>query len=128
MDLERNALRPPVPELRGGESGAEEQGAASATPCLGEQLRRHHAEREPCVDELVRELLGGEPPTLHDRVETDLLRVADALVEVVERLAVVQVRRVDGVPDGSQVLGEAENALRDALRMVEEQDLGHADT
>ena len=44
--------------------------------------------------------------------------------EVVERPAVVQVRRVDCVPGGPQVFREAEDALRPALRVVEEQDLG----
>jgi hypothetical protein len=48
---------------------------------LGQHLRRNHPERESAIDEFVWQALSGESTALEDRVEPDLLRVADPLVE-----------------------------------------------
>ena len=55
---------------------------------------------------------------LEDRVEAHFLRVADAFVEVVERVAVVQVGGVNDVPVGPQVVREREHAGSQPLGVV----------
>jgi len=80
-------------------------------------LRRHHPQREADVDDFARQLLGGEPATLDDRVEADLLGVADALVELVEDLAVVEIRCVDDVSGSAECIGERMASGREPLRM-----------
>jgi hypothetical protein len=53
------------------------------------------------------------------------LRVADALVEVGEGLAVVEVGSVNNVSGSSQLVGEREESAGLTLCVVEEQYLGH---
>jgi hypothetical protein len=72
---------------------------------LREVLRRHHAQREPGVDELVRQPLDGRAATLEDRAEADLARVVDAIVDGSERPAFVEVGRMDAVPGGAELVG-----------------------
>ena len=125
VDLQREALRPGVAELRGWESSGKEQGSFGARTSLGQHLRRHHPERESAVDELVRQALSGESTALEDRVEADLLRVADALVERSERLAVIEIRSMDGVSGSAEFVRERKESGCLSLRMVKKQDLGH---
>ena len=103
----------------------EEQSSLRAGLRLGQHLRRHRAEREPAVDDLVRQSLGGEPAALDDRVEADLLGVADALVAVDEDPAFVEIRDVDDVTRRAQVVGEGQAPGGESVRVMEEQHLGH---
>jgi len=73
---------------------------------LGQHLRRHHPKRKPGIDDFVRQALGGESAALGDRVEADLLRVANALVDRGERPPVIEIRGVDGVPGRTELVGE----------------------
>ena len=57
VDLHRHARRPGRPELRDGQARIEEQRPPGAGASLRQLLRRHHAERETGVDELVGELV-----------------------------------------------------------------------
>ena len=125
VDLEGDSGRPGSAELGGRESGAEEQRSLGTWSRLGQLLCCHDSEREPGIDELVRQAGRREPAALLNRPEANLLRVADALVEVGEGLAVVEVGRVNDVAGGSQFVREREEALSLALGMMEEQDLGH---
>ena len=75
-------------------------------PGLGELLGWHHAEREPGVDEVRRQVLDGCHPTIEEGVEPDGARVRHALVERRERAPVEQVRCVHGVPDLPQLVRE----------------------
>ena len=62
---------------------------------------------------------------LRDRLEADLLRITDALVERRERVPVVEIRCVHGVPGSAQRVGERQESCRLSLGVVEEQYLGH---
>jgi hypothetical protein len=77
------------------------------------------------MDELVRQALGGESTALSDRREANLLRVTDALVEVGEGLAVVQVGRMNDMSGSSQLVGEGEEAGCLSLGVVKQEYLGH---
>ena len=125
VDLERDARRPRASELGGRKSSGKQQGALGAQALLGQHLRGHHSEREPRIDELARQPIRGASTALHDRAEANLPRVADALVEVGEGLAVVEVGGVDDVSGSSQPVGEREESSSLALCVMEEQYLGH---
>ena len=103
----------------------EQQGSLRARPRLGQHLRGQHAEREAGVDDAVGQALGGEPATLDDRVEADLLGMADALVEGLERCAVVEIGHGDVMPRGAQLAGERADAVGEALGVLEQDDVGH---
>lgn len=60
-----------------------------------------------------------------DRPEANLLRVADAVVEVGEGLAVVEIGGVNDVSGSSQLLGEREESFSPAPCVMEQQYLGH---
>ena len=77
------------------------------------------------IDHLVGQALGGSFTALDDGAEADLLGIADAVVELGERLAVVEVRGVNHVPGSAQLSGEGEAPLRQALRMMKDQELSH---
>jgi hypothetical protein len=66
--------------------------------------------------------------TLLDHAEADLLGECEAVVERVEDVALVQIRRVDHVPGGAELFGEVENAGRQPLRVMEQDQLGHGPT
>jgi hypothetical protein len=51
--------------------------------------------------------------------------MVDAARHGVERLPVVQIGGVNGVPGGAQAVGESGDAGREAQGMVEQKDLGH---
>ena len=102
-----------------------QQRASRARSCLREHLRRHAAEREAGIDKLRRQVLGRGAAALQDRVEADLSGVVNALVDRVEGLAVVEIRRVNDVPCSPELVGERDNPGSQALRVVEEQHLGH---
>ena len=112
-------------ELRGWEAPAEQQRSLRTWFRLGEHLRRQHSEREPAVDDAVGQAVGSGATTLADRFEADLPGVADALVDVGERVAVVEIRRVHDVPGGAEPLGKGEDSRRQPLRMMKEENLGH---
>src|SRR5258708_22461 len=121
VDLERDSRRPGAAELGGWERSAEEQRSLRTWPCLGQLLRRHHSEREPGIDKVARQAFGRTATALRNRLEADLLRVADALVEVGEGVAVVEVGRVDNVSGGAQLVGECKETLRLPLCVMEQQ-------
>ena len=66
-------------------------------------------------------------PRSRDLVPPGAVDERHALVDRVERPAVEQVRRVDGVAGGAQLIGEGDDAGGQPLRVVEQQDLGHGD-
>jgi hypothetical protein len=126
VHLHRNPVRPGVAELRHGQARMEQQRAAHAGAGLGKLLRRHHAQGEPGVDQPVTpDLLRRVEPALQDRPEPGLLRVGDAGIEVVERVALVQVGDVDGVTSGAQFVRECLDARRQPLGVVKQHDLRH---
>src|SRR2546426_3620159 len=118
VDLERDSRRPRAPELGGRDSSVKQQGTLGARARLGQHLSGHHPEREPAIDEFVRQALGGESTALEDRVEPDLLRVADALVERSERLAVIEIRGMDSVSGCAKLVREGKESGRLPLGMV----------
>jgi hypothetical protein len=69
---------------------------------------------------------GGESTALDDRVEADLLGVANAVGELAEGLAVVEIRGVNDVSPSAEFIGEGEAPGRQSLCMMEEQKLSHA--
>ena len=60
-----------------------------------------------------------------DRVEADLLGVANAVGEFGEGLAVVEIRRVHDLSGSAESIGEGEAPTGQALRVMEEQNLSH---
>jgi hypothetical protein len=53
--------------------------------------------------------------------------VANAVGEVGEDLALVEIRRVHDVSGSADSIGEGEAPTRQALRVMKEQNLGHVD-
>jgi len=49
-----------------------QHGSLRAGTRLGKHLRRHRPEREPCIDDRVRQAVGDESAALDDRLEADL--------------------------------------------------------
>ena len=125
MNLKRDSLRPGASELRGREGSGEQQRSLRAGARLRQHLSRHRPEREPGVDELVRQAVGGEATALADRPEANLRRVPDTLVEVDERLTVVEIRGMNDVPGSAELVGESEEPRRLPLRVVEKKYLSH---
>src|ERR671918_823548 len=112
VDLERDALRPRAAELRRRDATVEQQGSLRTGPCLGQHLRRHRAQREPGIDDLVRQAVRGHSTALDDRVEADLLRVLHAVGELREGLAVVEIREVHDVSGSPELVGERQASGR----------------
>ena len=82
------------------------------------------------VNELKREIddQKGENERLLERnriLEAEVLGVGDTLVHGGERAAVVEVRGVDRVTAGSDLVGERAHAVRETEGVVEEDDLRH---
>ena len=127
MDLHRNALRPTT-ELGGRDTGVEQQRPLRARPGLSQHLRRQHAEREPGIDEVIGQALGGDPTALEDGVEAHLLGVGDALVEGVERCAIVEIGNGDLMSGSTQLVGELADAIGEALGVMEQDDIGHGNS
>jgi hypothetical protein len=97
MDLERHAVEPRSAELCTRHGAMEEDRPPRTGSRLRERLRRHHAEREAGIDDVGRQSLGCLRAAADDLLEADPPGVGHALVDVLERLALVQVRRVDRV-------------------------------
>src|SRR6266540_2452459 len=125
VDLHGDAVRPGRFELRGRHARVEQQRSLSTGTRLGEHLRRHPTQREAGVDELGRQTLRSGRASFEDHVEADLPGVSDSVVEVRERLPVVQIGCVHHVARSAQLVGEREEALGLPLRVVEQQYLGH---
>ena len=64
------------------------------------------------------------PATLVDRVEADLLGVADALRQIGEGLAVVEVGRVHDVSGRAKSVREGDDPRGQSLCVMKEQNLG----
>jgi len=79
------------------------------------------------IDDAVRQAVRGKATALEDRVEADLLGVANAVGEGGEDLALVEIRRVHDVSGSAESIGEGEAPTRQALRVMKEQNLGHVD-
>src|SRR4029453_16239091 len=110
VNVERAALWPAALELRRRQGGVEKESSLGTRPGLRQRLRRHDAEREAAVHELVREILGCGAPALEDRAEADLTGVRDAVVDRVEGLALKEIGRVDDVARGSKPVRERHDA------------------
>jgi hypothetical protein len=102
-----------------------QQGSFGTWTRLGQHLRRQHPEREPGIDDLVRQAVGGESTALDDRVEADLLGVANAVGEFGEGLAFAEIRGVNDVSGSAELIGEGEAPGRQPLCMMEKQKLSH---
>ena len=89
-----------------------QQGSLRAVTGLGQHLRRHHSERHPGIDDLVRQAVSGESPTFPDRVETDLFSVADTLKELGKDPAVIEIRGVHDVSGSTEFIGEGQAPRR----------------
>src|SRR5206468_9335445 len=63
--------------------------------------------------------------SLDERAEPELLHVRDAVVELGERLALVQVGGVDGVAGASQLRRELEDSRGQTLGVVEQKNFSH---
>ena len=125
MDLDRGVVRPGAPELGDRDTGMKQQGALRARPGLGQHLRGQHPEREPGVDDLVRQALGGGPAALDDRVESDLPGVGDAVRQGAEGLALVEVGHGHPVAGAAELVCELADPVGEALRVMEHDDVGH---
>ena len=125
VDLDRGKVRPRAAELGHRDAGVEQQGTPGPRPGLGQRLRGQHAEREPRVDELVRQALDGGPAALDDRVEADLLGVPDAVLQRAEGLAVVQVGDGHPVPGRAELVCEPADPVGEALRVMEHDNVSH---
>jgi hypothetical protein len=88
-------------------------------------LRRQRPEREAGVDDFVRQAFSGESAAPDDRVEADLLGVANAVGEFGEGLAGVEIRGMSDVSGSTKFLGEREAAGRQSMCVMEEQKLTH---
>src|SRR5437868_8082186 len=84
VDLEGDALGPPLAEFGDREGGAEQQGSLGAGTCLGKHLRQAGTKREARVDDLVGKSFDGNLAAFEELVEADLPGVGDALAEVRE--------------------------------------------
>src|SRR5215203_901398 len=125
VNLERDARRPRVAELGERKGRVEQQRPLRAAAVLGEPLGRGGAEREASVDEAPGQGVGRGYATTRDRRESHLAGVADAVLERVERLALIEIRSMDGMPGGAKLVREGQEAGRLSLRVVKEQYLRH---
>jgi hypothetical protein len=117
-------VRQRATELRRGRSGAEEDCSAGSWSCLGKRPGGHNAEREPRVDECARQVRGRRSTPFDDGGDADFLGVADAFVDGVEGLSVIEVSCVNDTSGGAQLIREGEEAGGLSLIVVDEQDLG----
>jgi hypothetical protein len=67
-----------------------------------------HPEREPGIDDFVRQAVSGESTALDDCLEADLFGVANAVSEFGEGLAVVEIWGVNDVSGSAEFIGEGE--------------------
>jgi hypothetical protein len=126
VNLHGYVLRPGIAKLGRWQAGMKEQGAPGAGARLGQLLRRHHTQREPGMDDLAGQPIGGTQTPLEDGVEADLPGIANPVGELVEGLAVVEVGDMHDVSGSTELIGEGLNARRQAMCMVEKQKLSHS--
>src|SRR5216683_2679392 len=104
-----------------------QQGSSRSWPGLGEHLRRQHTQREAGIDDFIRQAVGGTLAALDDRVETDVLRVANAFGELGEGLSVVEIRREHDVSGSPEPVGESQAPTGQAVGVMKEQNLSHVE-
>jgi hypothetical protein len=84
---------------------------------LNERLGYGHAEREAGIDDVGRQVFICLRTAPDDLRKTDLLGVGSALLEVAERVAVIEVGRMDGVAGCPQIVGKLQEPRRLPLRV-----------
>ena len=87
-------------------------------PLLSQRLGRHDTEGEARIHDVSRQIVGGSHASPEDLPEADLLCVANALIEVLEGLAVVEIRGMNRVASLAEFVSEPEEALRLSLRVM----------
>ena len=125
MHLHGDALGPRVPELRDRQAPRHEERPARAGPRLRELLGGHDPEREPRVDDIGAELLGGGHAALGQGAEARFASERHALLDGVERPPAEQVGGVDGVARLPKLIAERPHAVRQPLDVVIQHNLGH---
>ena len=116
----------PVPNSDGRDARLEEDGAAGAGTGLREPLCRHDPERDAEVDEVGRQAGDDLVGPGVARLEALGLDRREALLDRAVGGAVEEVGGVHGVPGPAERVGQGVDAGRQALDVVEEDDLGHA--
>jgi hypothetical protein len=126
VNLNRDAVRPRAERVFTGDRVARfvQQRASSTRPRLGQPLSRADAPREARIHQRLRQRVRLAIRRRVGRVP-ESLRVGEAFFDRVERSPVKQVRRVDGVSGGPQLVGECDDAFRQSLDVMEQQYLGH---
>src|SRR5581483_9540557 len=122
VDLDGDTLgpRPKCPGAADRQARVEEQRAAGSGPRLRELLRRQNAEREPGVDEVRRQLVGGTDAALAQFVESGPADIGKSLVDGREYASTEQVGGVDRMAGRAKIVGEPAHAGRQSLCMVEQ--------
>ena len=125
VNLERHLGPPHSAQRPRRQRAANEKAAAHAPDVLREDLGLHRSQTKPHHN--VRRLVvaSGASGNFLNRVVADRLRVPQAIVEPAEGDACVAVRRVDRVAVGVEPRGEGTEAISEAVRVMEEQDLCH---
>jgi hypothetical protein len=98
---------------------------ADPTPLLCEQLGGKRAERESDHGICGGVMQSSATGNVLDRVVADTARVCHAIVQPSEHLARVHVGCVDCVADRAEAFDKGAQSIGQALRVMEEQDLGH---
>lgn len=126
VDLYRDGLWPRGVELTWRNACMEQQCACRTGPRLCQLLRGENTEGETGVDQAVGQLMSDADASIDDGGEAMLLGVADPCYEIVERLALIEIGGVDGVSGSSQFIGESNDAGREPMGVMKQQDLCHA--
>ena len=128
MDLDRYGRRPALTELRDREAGV----IQDRSPCAGASLRkllcRHHSEREPGIDKFLLEIVRSSDTGIAYGAKADLGRVRDSVVEALEDIPVVEVRRVDGVTRPAKFIRKREEPRGLTVSVMEQQYFWHLGT
>ena len=123
--LERD-LGPPHPAQRTRRQRPANEKATPHPPyVLRENLRLHRSQTKPQDNVRRLVLASGASGKFLNRVVADRLRVPQAIVELAEGDTRVAIGGVDDVAVGVESRGESTEAIGEAVRVVEEQDLCH---